>query len=76
MNADTMKLVAEVMQLLMTAAGTLPAAIEAGRLSIELLQSDADPSPEQMASIRAALDIANADLQAAKPAGAPEQGTA
>lgn len=64
MSAATLALIAEIMQMLMTAAASAPAVIEAANTAVALLRSQTEPTAEQEAQIRLALDAANAALQA------------
>lgn len=65
MSAATLALIAQVIELLMSAAASMPSVIQAGQTAVSLLNSNTDPTAEQEASIRAALDQAHQALQAA-----------
>lgn len=65
MTPATIALLAQIIQLLVAAASQVPELIALGEQAASLLKSKTDPSPEQEAAIRAALDAANSALQAA-----------
>jgi len=64
MDPITLTLISQVVSLLMSAAASLPAVVQAGKTAVHLLESNTDPTPEQEAAIRTALDEADAALQA------------
>lgn len=63
-------LIALITQLVQLAIQYGPDLVTEGDLAISLLKSGTDPTPEQQAQIDAALDKANAALQAAVAAKA------
>ena len=58
-------LIALITQIISLAIQYVPELVQEAELAIGLLKSGADPTPEQQAAIDAALDKANAALQAA-----------
>jgi hypothetical protein len=65
MTPATLALIAEVIQMLMSAAASMPSVIAAGETAIGLLKTNTDPTAEQETAIRAAMDAANDLLQGA-----------
>jgi hypothetical protein len=63
MTPATLALVAQVIEMLISAASGLPEIIQAGQTAISLLKSNTDPTAEQEATIRAGLDAAHAAVQ-------------
>jgi hypothetical protein len=64
MNPVTLGLVSQLLEMLLAATVQAPAVIDAVARVKALLTSGADPTPEEESEIRAALDSANAALQA------------
>ena len=62
-------IVALITQLIQLALTVAPDLVAEAQLAIKFLTSDSDPTPEEQAAIDAALDKANAALEAAVAAG-------
>jgi hypothetical protein len=60
-----MPLVAQIIQLLLAGIEIMPQIAQAAQLEYNLFMSGTPPTPAQDAQIQAALDAANAALQAA-----------
>jgi hypothetical protein len=64
MNPITLSLTLQILEMLLAATVQAPAVVDAVARVKALLTSGVDPSPDLEAEIRAALDEANAALQA------------
>lgn len=64
LSLATIALIEEILSLVAAGAGQLPAVIEAANTAGQFLSAKTDPTAEQEATVRAALDAANQALQA------------
>lgn len=63
MSIATIMMIGQLVEMLISAANQLPSVISAGKTAVDLLKSNTDPTPEQEATIRTALDESHRLLQ-------------